>query len=180
MKRAIAGTLRIALVVLMAGCVTSPTAPDAAPKSFPLPLPGEFNALEPTDEFFAPRTAQGLRQQTPTPPPFGRFTWVYSSESSGNFPVRIRFADERPVVVNRGERHTERYPVDRYTVSIADPLKGPRRQPNWNTFELKFDLNPGAEVELVITTTSFSKVTPILVSLVENGEEIQRRLIQSE
>ena len=178
MKRAVGGMLRVALVVLMAGCATSSTAPDAAPKSYPLPLPGEFTALEPAEEFFTPRRAQGVPQQTP--PPFGRFTWVYSSESSGNFPVRIRFADERPVVVNRGERHTERYPVDRYTVSIADPLKGPRRQPNWNTFELKFDLNPGAEVELVITTTSFSKVTPILVSLVENGEEIQRRLILSE
>ena len=178
MKRAIGGTLGIALVVLIVGCTTSPLASDAAPRSYPLPLPGEFTALEPMDEFFAPRATQGVHR--PTPPPFGHFTWVYSSESSGNFPVRIRFADERPVVVNRGERHTERYPVDRYTVRIADPLKGPRRQPNWETFELKFDLNPGAEVELVITTTSFSKVTPILVSLVENGEEIQRRLILSE
>ena len=180
MKWAIGGTLTLAIAVLMAGCATSPPAPNAVPKSYPLPLPGDFTALEPVDEFFTPRTAQGVRKPTPSPPPFGHFTWVYSSESSGNFPVRIRFADERPVVVNRGERHTERYPADRYTVSIADPLKGPRRQPNWGTFELKFDLNPGAEVELVITTTSFSKVTPILVSLIENGEEIQRRRILSE
>lgn len=179
MKWSIRGTLMIALVVLMARCATSPPVPEANPNPYPPPLPGDFNALEPVDDYFAPRTAQGVRELTPTPPPYGHFTWTYAVVSSGNFPLRIRFDEERPLIVNRGEHRTERYPIGRYTIRIADPLKGPRRQPNWDTFEITFDLNPGTKIELVITTNSFSKVTPIRVSLIEDGEEIERRLISS-
>lgn len=179
MKWSIRGALTIALVVLMTSCATSPTTPNANSNTVPPPLPGDFNALEPVDESFTPFTAQGVREKMPTPPPNGHFTWTYAVASSGNFPLRIHFFDERPLIVNRGEHRTERYPVGRYTIRIADPLKGPRRQPNWDTFEITFDMIPGAEIELVITTNSFSKVTPIMVSLIEDGKEIERRRISS-
>ena len=62
MKWSIRGTLTIALVVLMASCATSPPAPEANTHTVPPPLPGDFNALEPVDDSFTPRTAQGVRK----------------------------------------------------------------------------------------------------------------------